>query len=58
MPIGVDPNSRNQPDVNRQLTEAIRQLVFRLNDIDSKIKTLQIRANQMELSIDYLKTHT
>jgi len=36
IPLSVDPSSKDQPHINRQLTEAIRQLWQRVNRIEKE----------------------
>lgn len=56
IPLSVDPNSKNQPDVNRQLTEAIRQLTVRVNDLDKRLSSVEYEIGQMKINIDRINS--
>jgi hypothetical protein len=51
MPLAVDPASQNQPNINRQLTEAIRQLWLRENDSTQLLDLLERRVKTLEIKI-------
>ena len=42
IPLSVDPSSKDQPHINRQLTEAIRQLWERMNKVEKKVDIIAV----------------
>jgi len=54
MPLAVDPASRDQARVNRDLTEVIRQLWLRTNGMESIVTTLAATVANLQLTITSL----
>jgi hypothetical protein len=57
IPLSVDPSSKDQPHINRQLTEAIRQLWGRLNILEKNKDIDLTNIDHSELSSIGVLTH-
>lgn len=54
MPLGVDPTSKDQPRVNRDLTEAIRQLWQRTNSVERTLAGIAASVDGLKVLINSL----
>ena len=52
MPLAVDPASKDQPNINRQLTEAIRQLWLRFTAVEKIIPENSAAISELQIIVN------
>jgi chaperonin cofactor prefoldin len=51
MPLAIDPASKDQPNINRQLTEALLQLWRRINELERRVDHLDEQIKTLTITI-------